>query len=211
MELLSLEPQEDLVDLAVERYQRVADSGRGRLFFIAGKTGTGRSATLQLIGPRLAYADPPPLVVRGSLADGEFRDLSNRQEDHRQLLETLGGLVGLAAAAQPYLALVAAVMRAPSGLAKAREQLRKGKLAGLTQTEAPKLLLKLLREEAARRPVALLLDDVACLARDRGTPPVPGRHPRPGWPILPPAVVGNAIRDTRFREKRAPKRLEVSP
>jgi tetratricopeptide (TPR) repeat protein len=160
MELLSLEPQEDLVDLAAERYQRVAESGRGRLFFIAGQIGTGRSATLELIGRRLAYADPPPLVVRGSLAADEFRDLSNRREDQRQLLETLAGLLGLAAVAQPYLGLVAAVMLAASGAAQAREQLRKGKLAGLTQAEAPKLLLKLLREEAAKRPVALLLDDV---------------------------------------------------
>jgi hypothetical protein len=58
---------------------------------------------LRLAHPAQAVEGGPGLVIRGSLADGEFRDLSNREEDQRALLETLGGLVGLAAAAQPSL------------------------------------------------------------------------------------------------------------
>ena len=55
-ELLSLEPQEDLVDLAVERYEPMAESGPGPPPLDSRQAGTGRSATLELIGRRSSSA-----------------------------------------------------------------------------------------------------------------------------------------------------------
>src|SRR5262249_41684700 len=162
--MATLEPQEQLVDIAVERYRQTIQSRRGRLMFIAGAEGSGRTRTLARMVERLAYEEPPPLLVAGTMKADTLLAWPNhlttqhnmvenlhRVVDQKEYAQKLGDLLGMGAPFHPYLGLLSAVASAATVSDKLRTRLLQGRLGALEKAEVPKRLLDLVQQEADKR------------------------------------------------------------
>jgi tetratricopeptide (TPR) repeat protein len=144
------------IERAAELYSKTAEARQGRIVFVAGSAGSGRTAFLRELAAAHNREKPRPLIVGGSLASGSYAPWpgSERPAAMRRFVETVESVLALTAPIAPVAALAGQV----ASMSKAaRRLLRELHTPG---TRAPDDLLPvLLRAAAEEHPVVVLVDD----------------------------------------------------
>ncbi|MGZ4339818.1 MAG: AAA family ATPase [Gaiellaceae bacterium] len=154
----------------VERYRRVVEGGAGRIIFIGGSPGSGRTLLLRTLEEELDRVVPRPVVVAGGFFRGEYEPLERSASKAVAATErakaVISGVTALGApfaGVVPYGPLAISAGRLATQLLSASVVLRKllPTQEAVDRAAGTALELKaLLRRAAEERPVVCLLDDL---------------------------------------------------
>jgi tetratricopeptide (TPR) repeat protein len=159
---LGLSPaQEATARTVVERARNVASDRRGRLIFIGGKSGSGKSHLLHGIAGRLEADSKDFLVATGQVEDSRRSGLDEaRHRRAEALLTGAAGAASAAAALDPSLSLIGPI----ANFSVAAASLIQG--AGEIGAEPTPLAIRMLRaaaRETHAKVLVALIDDADCL------------------------------------------------
>ncbi len=193
----------------LDLYRTVQQRGHGRVIFLAGDPGSGRSATLNALAQSLQEETRPrPHVIAASFQDGSYNPVGVSHSNLQEIVGFLGELLAVPAIftdplTGPLLGLMAQLLQlgAVSG-DFVRSLARSDPFA---RTNPGLMLIRLLRQATTQQPVVCILDQI-----DRADPSflttfligamgelLPGRRlcivvSVDGPPSLPPAEANEA-------------------
>jgi tetratricopeptide (TPR) repeat protein len=145
-----LRPEE--VDKARKTFVSGCRAGHGGIVFIAGSEASGRTMLLADIARELGGERYAPCIVSGRMSEGRYVP-AHDQGPAPEVLSALGGVLGVAGAAVPALALVGQVLtllRATHELVKHADREGVSTLQNLARS---------IRAAARERPLVCLVDD----------------------------------------------------
>lgn len=144
------------LERTLRAYAAVGRSRHGQTIFLAGSSGSGRSALLRAIAAELRCVDPKPLVLAGSTASGRYEPWDvGRSRKFGHALSLLRSVVSAAGPLTPALTLAAQIISASDAAWQVVEEVR-----GYGERTDPFVLLpRLLRRAAEHGPTVCLVDD----------------------------------------------------
>lgn len=146
-------------------YRTTIKDRRGHLIFLAGESGSGRTATLQALDQLLHHESQKPIVVAGHFSSGEYKPWktnTSKQSISKEITEIITKIIPIAAKATDPLtkSILLFANQVIQASISASNLVKKLIQKNQPSSNSPSSLKALLRSAASDGPIVCLLDDL---------------------------------------------------